>query len=130
MQEPFKSTVQIICNIIILQIICKNPVSDLKDINYSSVKATLNRCVFRMDAKCSRDDAFLISDSNLFHKVEAATINAQSKYDLSLCVFASSLTLMKQIHSVPSDNVQYIYIYIYINKLIPENLHYIFYYTP
>ena len=36
----------------------KHPVSDLKDNNYLSVKATLNRCVFRRDL---RDDTFLIS---------------------------------------------------------------------
>ena len=35
----------------------KNPVSDLKDTNYLSTKATLNRCVFRRDLKFSRDDA-------------------------------------------------------------------------
>jgi len=47
------------------------------------VKATLNRCVFRIDLKHSRDDAFLISAGNLFHKVGAASLNAQSAYDLS-----------------------------------------------
>jgi len=61
----------------------KNPVSDLKDNNYLSVKTTLNRCVFRMDLKFSREDAFLISANNLFHKVGAATPNAQSPYELS-----------------------------------------------
>ena len=30
-----------------------------------------------------RDDAFLIFAGNLFHKVGAATLNAQSQYDLS-----------------------------------------------
>ena len=47
------------------------------------MKATLNMCVFRRDLKFSRDDAFLISAVNLFHKVGAATLNAQSPYDLS-----------------------------------------------
>jgi len=55
----------------------------LKDNYYLSVKASLNRCVFRMNYKFSRDDAFLISAGNLFHKVGAATLNAQSTYDLS-----------------------------------------------
>jgi len=31
----------------------------------------------------SRDEAFLISAGNLFHKLGAATLNAQSPYDLS-----------------------------------------------
>ena len=61
----------------------KKPVSDLKDNNYLSVKATLNRYVFRQDLKFSRDETFLISAGNLFHKVEAATLNAQPPYDLS-----------------------------------------------
>jgi len=61
----------------------KNPVSDLKDNNYLSMKATLNRCVFRTDLKFPRDDAFLIFAVNLFHKVGAATLNAQSPYDWS-----------------------------------------------
>ena len=56
---------------------------DLKDIYYISVRATFNRCVFGMDFKFSRDDAFLISAGNLFHKVRAATLNAQSPYDLN-----------------------------------------------
>ena len=47
------------------------------------MKATLNRCGFRIDLKFSRDDAFLISASKLFHKVGAATLNAQSPYNLS-----------------------------------------------
>ena len=47
------------------------------------MKATLNRCVFRRDLKFPRDDVFLISAGNLFHKVGAATLNAQSPYDLS-----------------------------------------------
>ena len=38
----------------------KNPIKDLKDNNYLSVKATLNRCVFRRYLKFSRDDTFLI----------------------------------------------------------------------
>jgi len=58
-------------------------VSDLKDNNYLSVKPTLNRCIFRRDLKFSRDNASLISVGNLFHKVGAATLNAQSPYDLS-----------------------------------------------
>jgi len=58
-------------------------IRDLKDNNYLSVKATLNRCVFRRDLKFPRDDAFLIFAGNLFRKVEAATLNAQSPYDLS-----------------------------------------------
>jgi len=45
------------------------------------VKATLNRCVFRRDLKFSRDDAFLIFAGNLFHKVGAATLNAQTPYE-------------------------------------------------
>jgi len=58
-------------------------VSDLKDNNYLSVKATLNMCIFRKDLKYSRDDTFLISAGNLFHKVGPATLNAQLSYDLS-----------------------------------------------
>jgi len=50
---------------------------------YLSVKTTLNRCVFRMDLKYSRDDAFLISAGNLFHNVGAGTLNAHSPYGLS-----------------------------------------------
>ena len=42
----------------------------------------MNRCVFRTDLKCLRDDAFLIFAGNLFHKVGAATLNIQSTYDL------------------------------------------------
>jgi len=34
-----------------------------------SVKATLNRCIFRIDLKFSRDNTFLISAGNLFLKV-------------------------------------------------------------
>ena len=49
---------------------------DLKDNNYLSVKATLNRC-FRRNIQFSRDDAFLISVGNLLHKVGAATLNTQ-----------------------------------------------------
>jgi len=48
------------------------------------VKATLNKLVFRRDLKFSSDDAFLIFAGNLFHKVGAATLNAQSPYDLTL----------------------------------------------
>jgi len=48
-----------------------------------SVKATLNSCVFRTALEFSRDDTFIISAGNLFHKVEAATLNAQSTYVLS-----------------------------------------------
>jgi len=33
--------------------------------------------------KFSRENTFLISGSNLFYKVGAATLNAQSPYDLS-----------------------------------------------
>ena len=36
-----------------------------------------------MDLKFWRDDTFLISAGNLFHQVGAATLNAQSAYDLS-----------------------------------------------
>ena len=61
----------------------KNPVSDLKDSYYLSVKATLNKFVLRTDLKFSRDDAFLISAGNLFYKMGAATLNAQSPYYLS-----------------------------------------------
>ena len=50
--------------------------NDLKDNNYLSVKATLNRSVFRRDLKFPRDDAFLIFAGHLFNKVEAATLNA------------------------------------------------------
>ena len=45
------------------------------------MKAPLNRCVFRTDFKFSRDDAFLISTGNIFHKVGAATLNVQSPHD-------------------------------------------------
>ena len=61
----------------------KKPMKYLKDNYYLSVKATFNRCVLRMDLTFSRDDAFLISAGNLFHKVEAATLNSQTPYDLS-----------------------------------------------
>jgi hypothetical protein len=47
------------------------------------MKVILNRCVFKTDLKHSKDDAFLISAGNLFHKVAAATLNVQSPYDLS-----------------------------------------------
>ena len=47
------------------------------------MKVTLNRCVFRRDLKFPSDAAFLIFAGNLFHKVGAATLNAQSPYDLS-----------------------------------------------
>ena len=56
----------------------KKTCNDLKDNNYLSMKATLSKCVFRKDLKYSRDDAFLISAGNLFHKVGAATLNAQT----------------------------------------------------
>ena len=55
-------------------------VRDLKDNYYLSVKATLNRCVFRTVLKFSRDDSFIISAGNL---VGAATLNAQSPYYFS-----------------------------------------------
>jgi len=58
-------------------------VSDSKDNNYLSLKATLNRCVFKTDLKFSKDNAFLISAGNLFHNVGTATLNAQSPYYLS-----------------------------------------------
>ena len=62
----------------------KKPITDVKgNYYYLSVKATLNRCVFRTGFKNSSDNAFLIFASNLFHKVGAATLNAQSPYDLS-----------------------------------------------
>ena len=61
----------------------KNPISDLTYYSYLSVKVTLNRYVFRTDLRFSRDDAFLISGGNLFHKVRVATLNAQSLNDLS-----------------------------------------------
>ena len=54
--------------------------NDLKDNNYLSVKATLNRCVFRTGLKFSREDAFLISANNLFHKMGAATLNSSHRY--------------------------------------------------
>ena len=47
------------------------------------MKAILNRCIFRIDLKFSRDDTCLISAGNLFHKVGAATLNPQSPYDMS-----------------------------------------------
>ena len=59
------------------------PGNDLTDNNYLSVKTTLNRCVFRRDLRISRDDAFLIFAGNLFQEVRAATLNAQSPYELS-----------------------------------------------
>ena len=55
------------------------------------MKATLNRCVFRGDLIFSRADAFLISAGNLFHKVGAETLNAQSPYDLSRDTGTSSI---------------------------------------
>jgi len=36
-----------------------------------------------MDLQFSREDTFLLSAVNLFHKVRAATLNTQSPYDLS-----------------------------------------------
>jgi len=47
------------------------------------VKATVNRCVFVTDTQFSRGYEFLISAGNLFHKVGAATLNAQSPYDVN-----------------------------------------------
>jgi len=44
----------------------KEPKTDLKDIYFLPLKATFNRCAFRMDLKFSRDDAFLISAGNLY----------------------------------------------------------------
>jgi len=38
---------------------------------------------FRRDLKFPRVEAFLIFAGNIFHKVGAATLNAQSPYDLS-----------------------------------------------
>ena len=61
----------------------KIPLCDLKDNYYLSVKATLNRFVFKMDLKFSRDDPFLKSGGNQFYKVGAATLNAQSPNNLS-----------------------------------------------
>ena len=61
----------------------KKTVRDLKYIIYFLVKGTLTRCVFRTDLKFSTDYAFIISAINLFHKMGAATLNAQSPYDLS-----------------------------------------------
>jgi len=54
-----------------------------------SVKNSYKRCKSNLEQVCFleqvfkflRDDAFLISASNLFHKVEAATLNAHSTYD-------------------------------------------------
>ena len=70
-----------ICNINTPNNMCKNPIRDLKDSYYLSMKTTLNRCVFRTDLKFSKDDTYntcwqLISESG------AATLNAQSPYDL------------------------------------------------
>ena len=75
----------LICNIII------PPIRDLKDNNYLTVKA--NRCVFRTDLTFSRDDTFLISAGNLFHKVRAATLNAQAPYDLRAPPWSSGSVL-------------------------------------
>ena len=61
----------------------KKTIRDVKHNYCLSVKATLNRCIFRTDLKFSRDNAFLISAGNLFHVVGAATLNAQSPNDLS-----------------------------------------------
>ena len=52
----------------------QKPIRDLKDIYYLSVKATLNRWVFRRDLKFSIHDACLISAGYLFHKVRAAKL--------------------------------------------------------
>ena len=59
------------------------PSNDLKDNNCSSVNATLNRYIFRTDINFSRDNTFLISVGNLFHKVGTAILNAESPSDLS-----------------------------------------------
>jgi len=61
----------------------KNPIRNKKDGYYLSVKVILNRCVFKTDLKFSRDNTFLISADNLFHKVGAATLNARSPFDLT-----------------------------------------------
>ena len=42
----------------------KTQIRDLKDNYYLSVKATLNRCGFRMDLKLSRYNLFLIYGYN------------------------------------------------------------------
>jgi len=44
-------------------------VSDLKDNNYLSVKATVNRGVLERIKKISTDNAFLTSAGNPFHEV-------------------------------------------------------------
>ena len=50
-------------------------IRDLTDNYYLSVKATLNRCVFKTDLNLSRDDAFLISPGSVFGScVELARI--------------------------------------------------------
>jgi len=46
-------------------------------------ESDIEHVCFRTDLKFSRDDAFLISAGILFHKVSAATLNAQLPYDLS-----------------------------------------------
>jgi len=58
----------------------KKTIRDVKHNYCLSVKATLNRCIFRTDLKFSRDNAFLISAGNLF---QHATLNAQPPYDFS-----------------------------------------------
>jgi len=49
------------------------------DLNVVSISIS----VFRTDLKFSRNDAFLISASNLFHEVGDATLYAQSPYNMS-----------------------------------------------
>ena len=58
---------------------------------------------FRRDLKFSRDDAFLISAGNLFHKVGAATLNAQSPYDFSLVY---DIQIMVCSTPLPSQNIR------------------------
>jgi len=60
----------------------KNSIRDLNDNCYLFVKATLNRCVYRTDLNFSRDEAFIMA-GNIFNRVGAATLKAQSPYDLS-----------------------------------------------
>ena len=77
--------VQIICNIIIPQVIC--PLKNYKKFKrylFLSAKGTFDKCVFRIDLKFQDPTySFLIYAGNLFNKVEAASLNVQSQYDSS-----------------------------------------------
>jgi len=60
----------------------KSRIKDLKTILFLC-ESNLEQVCFRTDLKCSRDDAFLKSAGELFHKVGSTTPNAQSPYDSS-----------------------------------------------